>query len=290
MAYTSEVGSSNLRAEFVDSTVKGFAERMYKFKQALTISSTSAWKNTFYLESPNPLQNAGGLSTKVPRGAQPPQGDVKWDKQSVYIDKFFYEGIILWEDIMNDSIDTQARTLYRIAEKVTKDVDDTIYAGLVGASGIQTVTIAAGKQWSGQSAAIIDDIHNGLALISSSNYDTSNCMLFTNPRDRRSIMRWLSDKGAQFPSVSENIATNGFVGKLAGVDLIVANSVVASEALLLVPKICATWHSSVPFSTKVIEEPFVSLKIRAVEEGALAVTDVNAIVRIVNTRGTGTDD
>lgn len=285
MAYDQEVGQSKLRAEFIDSAVKGIANRLYKFKQALTINTTSAWKNTFYLESPAILTSAGGLSTKVPRGASPPQGSAKWDKTTVYIDKFFYSDIILWEDLLNDAIPTQSRTLYKVGEKITKDVDDTIYTGLTGATGIQTVTIAAGKHWSGSSAAIIDNIHAALANIAASNYDTSNCMMFINPRDRRSIMRWLSDKGAQFPSVAEDVTINGFVGQLAGVKLIVSNSVTASQALLVVPKICATWYESVPFSTTTIENPYVNLEIRAVEEGVLGVTDPNAICVINNTRG-----
>ena len=296
MAYDQQVGTSNLRAEFVDSTVKGFAERMYKFKQALTISSTSAWENTFYREKTDVLTSAGGLSTVVPRGAQPAQGTPKWERITARIDKFFYEDIIFWEDILTDEIQVQPRVLYKISEKITKDVDDTIWnvlsdtatATTTTVTNIQTVNIAAGKHWTGSSAAIIDDIHNALALIATSNYDTSNCMMFVNPRDRRSIMRWLSDKGAQFPSIGESVGRNGFVGEIAGVKLVVSNSVVASHALVVVPKICATWKEAVSFRTTTIEDPYVSLKVRAVEEGVAQLTDPNAIVLLSNTRGDDT--
>lgn len=299
MAYNQEVGTANLRAEFVDGAVKGFAEAMYKFKQALNISSTAAWKNTYFREKSNPLAVAGGLGTlgQVPRGGQFPQGVVTWEEVNAWIRKFAFEDVIIWEDILTDDIDVQARTLYRVAEHVTKDVDDYIWSIIAEApsatathtnTAIQQVTIAATKHWSGSSGAIIDDIHNAMALIASSNYDTSNCMMFINPRDRRSIMRWLSDKGAQFPAIGEDIGRNGFVGKIAGVSLVVSNSVTASYALVCVPKICATWKEAVSFRTTTEEDPFISLKIRAVEEGVVQLTDPNAVVLIANTRGDDT--
>ena len=299
MVYNEQAGTAALRAEFVDGAVKGFANAMYKFKQALTIASTSAWKNTFFREQSTALSVAGGLGTlgQVPRGAQFPQGVVKWSEISSHVRKFAFEDSLLWEDILTDDIDVQSRTLYRVAEHVTKSVDDYIWDQIAESpsatathtnTAIQQVDIAATKHWSGSSAAIIDDIHNALALVATSNYDTSNCMMFINPRDRRSIMRWLSDKGAQFPSISEDIGRNGFVGKIAGVDLIVSNSVTASYALLVVPKICGTWREAVSFRTTTIVDPYIKETIKAVEEGAFQMTDPNAIVLLTNTRGDDT--
>lgn len=296
MAYDQSPGTASLRAEFVDSTVKGFAERMYKFKQAVTIQTTAAWENSFYREKSDPLTSAGGLATVVPRGAQPAQGSPTWERVTDRVDKFFYEDVVFWEDVLMDEIQVQPRVLYKVAEKITKDVDDTIWnklsdsatATTTTVTNIQLVSVAAGKHWSGSSAAIIDDIHNALALIATSNYDTSNCMMFVNPRDRRSIMRWLSDKGAQFPSIGEDIGRNGFVGQIAGVRLVVSNSVAASHALVVVPQICGTWKEAVSFRTTTIEDPYRAIKIRAVEEGVCHLTDPQAVVLIANTRGDDT--
>ena len=297
MAYDQEVGTANLRAEFVDGAVKGFANAMYKFKQALTITSTAAWKNTYYREKSDPLSSAGGLSTKVPRGGQPAQGSVTWSEQNAWVEKFFYEDVIMWEDILTDDIDVQSRTLYRISEKITKDVDDTIWAVLsesasatatFTATAIQSVTIADTKHWTGSSAAIIDDLMNAKTLIAQSNYDTGNCMCFLNPRDYRSIVKWITDKGAQFVQLSNEIARNGRVPSIAGFTFVVSNSVTASHALVCVPKICATWKEAVSFRTTTIEDPYVSLKIRATEEGVTQLTDPNAVCIINNTRGDDT--
>lgn len=297
MAYNQEIGTADLRAQFVDSTVKGFAERMYKFKQALTITSTSAWKNVFFRENSNPLTSAGGLSTKVPRGAQPAQGSVKWERVNSYVEKFFYEDTIFFEDLLTDELPVQARTLFRVAEKITKDVDDACWAVLAENpsatathtnTAIQQVNIAAGKHWSGSSAAIIDDLMNAKTLLASSNYDVSNLIAFINPRDHRSIVNYLATRGAQFPTIGADMATNGRVGEIAGIKLVLSNSVTASYALVCVPKICATWKEAVSFRTTTIEDPYVSLKIRATEEGITQLTDPNAVCLIANTRGDDT--
>lgn len=298
MAYDTEVGQEKLRAEFIDGVVKGFAEREYKFKQAVTLNNTSAWKNTYYRENPNPLTAAGGLGTKgqVPRGVLPPQGAVKWEQVSGYIGKFFYEGVIIWEDILSDNINTQARTLYRVSEHVTKDVDDYLWSILAEdataitatTTRIQLVAITATKHWSGSSAAIIDDIMNARTLVAQSRYDTSNCMLFVNARDYRSIVKWVTDKGSQFNALANETATNGRVPGLAGVQFVQSESVPASHALLVVPKICATYRELVSFRTTTIEEPYVSIRVRAVEEGLLELTDPDAVVLIANTRGDDT--
>ena len=47
---TEQVGSVSLRAEIVDKIVKAAAKPLYKFKQAVLISSSNAWKNTFFRE------------------------------------------------------------------------------------------------------------------------------------------------------------------------------------------------------------------------------------------------
>ena len=48
--FTDQTGSLTLRKELVDSMVKQIAARAYKFKQAVAIVPTNAWKNTFFRE------------------------------------------------------------------------------------------------------------------------------------------------------------------------------------------------------------------------------------------------
>lgn len=288
-----EVGSTALRAQVVDKTVTGFAERAYKFKQACTIAPTSAWKNVFYRETATPLTGGTGSSiSAIPRGANFPQAVVTWTKVDALIEKYGLEDNIQWEDILTDDLDVQARTLFRISEGVAKAVDDAIWDDLTESRSvvnINSVTIAATKHWSGTSAAIIDNLMNAKQLIAENNYDTSNLMLFVSPKDHRSLVRWLHDKGTQAPLIGNDVGTNGRVGTIAGMTIVQSNSVTASYALLVVPKVCATWREVVPLSTTTVEDPYKSVKIRAVEMGVTELKNPKAVCLISNTQGTGAE-
>lgn len=287
MAFDQEIGTANLRASFYEKAIKGFAERAYKFKQAVTISPTSAWKNFFFRESNTPLAGQSGNAIKgIPRGAEFPQAAVSWERVQATIDKYGVEDNIFWEDIISDEIDVRDRTLIRIAEGVAKAVDDEIFNVLTESrvpTNIQSVAIAAGYSWDTASAAIIDDLLQAKQKIAEYNYDVSDLMCFVNPKDYRSIMNYLAGKGAQFPNIGNNVASNGENGKLCGITLIMSNSCTASYALVVVPKRCGTWKELVPLQTTTKEDPYKSLTIRSVEMGVTQLTDPKAVVLISNT-------
>ena len=288
MTYTLENGEAPLRAEVVDKTIKGFAENSYTFKQAVTVTTTNAWKNVYYRENPSaltaPSTNAfSGLS----RGANFPQATPTWEKAENWISKYGAEDNIFWEDILTNDIDIQARVLFRIAEAVVKQVDTDIWNGLtenLTPVNIQTFTITNTYDWGRASSAVIDDLMHAKQLISEYNYPTNNLMCFISPLDHRSIVNYLASKGAQFPTVGEDMATNGKVGKIAGIQLIESNNVSASNALVVVPKLCATWREAVSLSTQTITDPYKSVLIRAVEMGTLQLTDPKAVVLIRGTQ------
>ena len=280
-----QVGEQEIRTEFVDRVLKGFAEAAYKFKQACTIASTNGWKNAFYRETNSALSGPNGNGIRLlPRGANFPQASVEWTRIDSYIEKYGLEDNIFWEDILTDDIEVQARTMFRIAEGVTKAVDDQIYSQLKTDAG-NTIQVATGLYWDGTSGAIIDVMMNAKQLIAEANYDPSDLMMFISPKDHRSIVNYLASKGAQFPSIGEDMARNGRAGNIAGISLVISNSVTASEALIVKPRICAIWRAAVPLTTEVITDPYKSVKIRAVEMGVTQVTDPSAVVRIKGTQG-----
>ena len=286
----SEVGEAALRAEVVDKTVKGFATASYKFKQAVSISTTAAWKNFFLREASAALVSPTGNAIKgIPRGANFPQAVVSWEKVPTWVEKYGLEDNIYWEDILTNDVDVQARTLFRIAEGVVKAVDDEIWDVLTegqSPTNIHTFTItntATVGAWNTASAAIIDDLMHAKELIGRYNYPVNNLMAFISPKDHRSIVKYLADSGAQFPKIGEDMARNGNAGILAGVKLIISNSVTASYALVVVPKIVGTWKAAVPLRTETVVDPFKSVKIRAVEMGVTQLTDPGAACLIVNT-------
>jgi len=286
-----EIGGVTLRKEVVDSVIKGFAERAYKFKQAVSISTTNAWKESFFRETSTPLTGQTGNAVKgIPRGANFPQATPEWTKIASYIEKYGLEDFIHYEDIISNDIDVQTRVLYKLSEGVVKAVDDEIWDVLTesqAGGNIQSFTItpsATVGSWDTASAAIIDDLMHAKQLIGEENYSTQNLMAFISEKDHRSIVTYLAGKGAQFPKIGEEMADNGRVGKLAGVNLIVSNSVTASYALVVVPKICATWKQAVALSSDVKVEAFKGTRIRVCEMGTTQLTDPKAVCLIINTQ------
>ena len=107
-------------------------------------------------------------------------------------------------------------------------------------------------------------------------------MMFISPRSHRDIVNYIAQKGAQWPVISNEMVTNGRVGKIAGVQLVVSRSVATSTALVVIPKRVGTWKSAYPLSTDVTTDPYKSVRIRAVEVGVTQITDPNAAVLIHN--------
>lgn len=287
MATDQEVGSQNIRSQVFNKTVKGFAEAMYKFKQVVTVESTAGWKNYFYRENPTALSAGGADSVKgVPRGSSYPQAYETWDRIQTVVQKYGLESVIPWEDLISDDVDVRQRTLFRIAEGVAKAVDDQIWIDLGGTGTLSAVTsfTLVGREWDLASATIIDDLMRAKTLIAQNNYDTTNLVALISPRDHRSIINYLASKGAQFPTIGSSVAMNGEMGNLAGIKLIVSNSVTASNALIVVPKICATWKELQSLTTTTIEDPYKSLTVRSAEVGVLQLTDPNAVIRIFGTQ------
>ena len=283
-----QVGTTGLRKEFVDEVLKQTAVRKYKFKQAVTISKTAAWKNTFFRETTDVLSGASGNATKgIPRGAAFPQAVVTWEEVASYIEKYGLEDFIHYEDIITGDINVQKRTIFKITEGVVKAVDDEIWDKLTESQtpvAIQSVTIGAGESWDGNSATIIDDLLNAKQLIGESNYDTTNLIAFVSLKDHRSLVNYLAEKGAQFPMIGNDMATNGKVGKLAGIDIVVSNSVTASFALVCVPKTVGTWKEAVPLSSELEVEAFKGTRVRVCEMGTTQLTDPLAACLIINTQ------
>ena len=285
-----QIQESELRAQAFDSTIKQQVERLYKFKQALAISTTAAWMNTYYQETTTSALTGqpNNAIRGVPRLANFPTNSVEFNPVNKWQEKYAFEDVIAWEDILTDQIDVQSRTLFRISEGITNAVDTQIYTDLTDTStwpDINRVRIATTLYWDGNSAAIIDDLGQAVQLIAEDDYETAELICFINPKDRRSINTYLAAKGAQFPQLGNEAAVNGRVGRLNGINFVVANNVTASQALVVVPKLCATWKTAYPLTTETLTDPLKSVKIRAVEIGATHVTDPKAICLITGTQG-----
>lgn len=288
MTFDEQHGTTLMRTKLFDGIVKGFALASYKFKQAVKVMTTSAWTNFYWRENPEALTARDGNAIKgIPRGAEFPQRSVESTQIKSVIEKYGLEDNIAWEDLIANDIDVRDRTLLRIAEGVTKAVDDEIWDVLTESqnpTNIQSITITNGRSWDAASAAIIDNLLEAKQKIAEKNYDTSNLIAFISPKDHRSIVNYLAEKGAQFPSIGEESAKNGRTGRLAGINLVISNSVSASYALVVVPKRVGTWKEMVPLRTITKEDPLKSLTIRSAELGVTQLTDPSAAVLIEGTQ------
>lgn len=288
MAYDFQVGSEGLRAEVVSELVKQIAEPAYKFKQACSIVPTNAWKNTFFRENTAiPAGQTGNETKGIPRGANFPQYSLGWEEVSVRIVKHGLEENLPWEDILSNDINVQARTIIKLTLGVVKSVDDDIWTALTqnGSASISfAVENATRGAWDETSGAIIDNLLQASRLIAENNYDVGDLMCFVNPRDKQSIMNYLASKGAQFPSIATDIVMNGRIGKLAGIQLVESNSVTTSWALVVKPKTCATFKELVSLRSDVTTDPYKSVRVRIVEEGAVELTDPKSIVLMTGTQ------
>jgi len=279
MAVTLQTGDHEVRKRAYDATVKGFATQMYKFKQAVSIVTTSAWTNFFYREDPTALSGpSGNAILAIPRGAQFPKGHPKWQLIKSTIQKYGLEKDIPWEDIRTNDIDVVSRTLFRIAEGVTKAVDDEIYTVLSTDSLIHS--FSAANSWEDSGAKIVNDLTKAVRLFAENNYPIQNVMAFVTPRGHAAIVNYLADKGAQWQSIGTDMATNGKTGRVAGVTIVQSNSVAASHALVVVPKICGNWKAVSPLSTVTIDDPGIALTIRSFEAGVTQLTDPKCVALI----------
>lgn len=279
-----EVAQSSLRGTYYDKVLKQIASPLYKFKQAVNISTTGAWTNYFFRGKTDVLTGASGNATKgIPRGAEFPQASTSWDRIQTTIEKYGLAENIPYEDLISNEVDVMDRSLFKIAQGVTKAVDDEIADKLIESrtgSSINSFSIQDTRYWYNSSGAIIDDLLRAKQLIIENNYEASNLMAFITPYQHRLILKYLTDKGAQFPTISAEVASNGNAGNLAGIQLIVNNSSPASCAIVVVPKICATWKELVPLQTDIKEDKFKSKTITACELGVLQLTDPKAVVLI----------
>lgn len=293
MAFDVNQEDDETRKVTYGAIVNTMAKRLYKFKQAVTIDPSSAFTNYFYREDPTVLTGTSGNAVSgVPPLANFPQATVLWERVASTINKHGLEDTISWEALLTSQISIRDRTLFKIAEGVVKSVDDTIWAGLggTGTTASSTSTVSSfsvvGRAWNASSATIFDDLMRAKQIIGENNYPSDRLLVYISERDHRSLVKFFTDKGTQWPDFSSNLLEkpNGMVGKLGAFEFIVSNSVTASNALIVVPQICGTWREIVPLTTDVKEDPLKSIRIRCAEIGVLELHNPLSVVRIMGTQ------
>ena len=87
MAYDQETGTVDLRKEVINKVIRDIAKPTYKFKQAVSVVTTDAWKNTFFRGSTDILAGATGNATRgIPRGASFPQAVTTLEEVNAWVE------------------------------------------------------------------------------------------------------------------------------------------------------------------------------------------------------------
>jgi len=280
-------GQLTLRKEFIDPLVKGFALKEYKLKPLCLIETSNAWQESFYKETAAEL--VGGTEEAVrgvPRLAAFPTGEVSWTKTMAYNEKFGMEASISWEDIHLNAISVITRTTLRIARAVTNAVDILIEAAIADNAG-NNLVISNGYEWDSATIANRDpvkDILTAIQTIRADNYDPlTNGYLVVNGTDYTNIIS--NTKCVNSPTFkSADVVTNGRVGQICGLTIVVTESVTVSGAYVVIGKEAMTWKEAKPLNTIVIDDPGIKTTIRAFEVGCVQITNPDAICKIRNTR------
>lgn len=279
------VGEADLRAENVSPVVTGFALQNYTFRNSLMVDNSSAWKETYFVETAADLTNASSPVKGIPRLANFPYGEVEWTETSKRHEKYGMEGVISYEDKITNDVDTIGRTLLRIGRAVANAVDSEIYTQVSTLAG-NTETIAAGKEWDSGTLANRDPIQNILnaqKLIAVDNYKIyQGGELWLNPTDYANLLGNANVRNAgQFWTSSPT--KTGAVAQIAGLTVKVSNTVTDDEAIVMIPKIAGTWKSAAAVRIVTEETPGIKTVIRAFEIGVAQIKNPDAICKIVNT-------
>lgn len=275
-----ETGEDKVRATAYDLAIKQIANYSYKFKQLVSVVTSSSWKNYFFREQTNvPTGQSGNAIKGIPRGADFPNAVLSWEQVTSRIEKYGLSAVIDHEDLIAGNIDMRNRTLLRIAEGVAKAVDTEIYNVLsenVTPVNILTGTLQGGY-WNQTSAAIIKDLATMKAQVQAYYDNAKDFAVIINPATAPNILHYIYEKGAQAKD-SGQAAFNGEIGNPAGVRVITSAVVGASYALFVVPKTCATWKQLMPLQTDTKVDAFKGETITSCEYGVTELHEPKQVV------------
>ena len=281
-----KIGQADIVGENISRAVDGFARQLFKLKQVCLLQTSNRWKETYYKETKTELTPGGeGFAVKgVAPLAAFPHLDPSWTKTSSYHIKHAGESFMSVEDAITDAIDVQARTYERVARAVAYSVDNAIYDAITADANVNT--LAASDNWDSATVANRDpigDILHGIEYCMVDNYDVlRNGYLLVNPENYTNIvMNSKCTNNASFKTA--DVVSNGVVGQICGLKIIVSSSIDADEACVIQGQKAVVYKTAVPLTAAVVQDPGIKLKIRAWEIGITMITNPEAIHIITNT-------
>jgi len=279
---------AEMRSENIDTAVKAVIKIEEKWKALCAIDSSSAWTESYFRETNDDATDGGTGSPirGVPQYAPFPFIDVTETKVSSIIQKYAGESIISLEAQQNITVPMLQRKIYRLGRKIIYQIDVAIEAG-VNADAGNSVAITAGYEWDSATIANRDPVKDILDAIQTLRVDgidalSGNGYLVVNGNDYTNIIS--NTKVINHPTYESGVMTNGKVGRLLGLNIVVSEAVTADQAYVLVAKQGMVWKQAEGMKVVTTVDAGKSTTIRAWERGVFQLQAPNEVCEITNTR------
>lgn len=285
-------GQADIRGLDVDKVAKGFADKMFMFKQLVQVSSTSSREIRWYQKgvSYNPLitgtTTTGITASPIANTSDKslfPVAQQSWTRNTSYVRKYAVESeTISEEDIGDSDVDVLMTNVRDLVKAVANQVDTRIFDVLsesLSPSLINT-TAATGTGWDdGTNGDPVLDLLTAKQKISANHYDISSGLVCVmNSVEHKNLVHWLIDvKGSSIPNFSSEKVGTGVVQELLGFDIVVSETATTDYALQFIRGQSATWKQFTPTSSVVIDEPGIGKKVRVWERGECILTDPKSV-------------
>lgn len=281
---------ADTRKEHIDGAVKAVALMEYKMKTLCTIDSSDSWTESYFQETNTTEATGGGTGSSVsgvPQMAPFPFVEPSWTKVSSVVKKYAAEYVLSMESQASATIPMLTRAILRIGRTVAYAVDVAIESVLSASSG-NSLEITAGYEWDSDTVANRDPVKDILAGIQKLREDgidalNGNGYLVVNGTDYTNIIS--NSKVVNNPSFkTADVVSNGVVGQICGLKIMISEAVTADQAYIVVAKEALTWKQAEALKVVTIEDPGKSTTIRAWERGVCQIPSPNAACKITNTR------
>ena len=257
-------------------------------KEAVLTQTTSAGVDRFYKESIRELD----VNSQTPRDAEFFSDQVVFDTLDIRPQKHGAESRIAWEDSIEPGPSLVERTTIRLANRVQRSVNSTIWNAISENQSAALInTLATSAAWDNATRANRlphEDIAEGIGIVQGSANNSflqayTASELYLSPKDY-CFVRTNDYVMSSFDSSTPQLMETGMMGKLLGLNVIVNPIVTADFALVADSKKAVTWAGLQNFQTSVNYTPGKFYTFTAFDYGNAALVNPRAVCLLTNTQ------
>ncbi len=289
---------ADIRGINIDKLAKGFGKLIPTFKRFAVQSKTSNREIRWYrkgltlatamnpLDTPTTQGITGSLMNNTSFGSKAAITELKWERQTSYVKKYFVESpTITIEDIKDADVDVLASNVEELVRAVHFKVDRRIYdvlteattSGTPNPTNVNTDAAIAGWSTTATCNPILD-LLIAKRKITAAGYNPSGAICLMNQLEEQSLINYLiSVKGSSVPDMANAAAKNGVMMSLLGLQIVVSPNATADWVVTFVPSKAVKWKSFIGTTSVVMNDPGIGKKIRVWEEGEALLTDPKAV-------------